>query len=836
MITKIDELVDLLKLKLADYLESMDITDPRKHFTCICGTHDDSTPSMILHKDGTYAKCFSCGVVCDIFKAASLLEDKPLSGPEFITDNVFYLADKFGIKYNISKSDDARSAMKNAYFRAYRIVADYITNVAENNPTEAFLKEIKKRKWKKKESISLGLGCVNLFSDLLNELKVNEFSKEFIELIGLMRPDIFNKDSLIFTIYDEFGRPIAFYSRDVFFEDKKEEFLKKRSDLEISAGKAPVKYNSTANFTGVYEKPLFPYGIHDCKNFHKIIAVEGHGCKHSLRLAGIDNVFALGGLELSEDTVRKMADLGVTNLVLLLDNDPKGYEKVKNIIRKFFGKISIELSVMDMSSIADDVKDPDEFLRKYSVELFNTIAEVPCLQWLITEELKCDNADPYTVLQDFTPLIAMERSPLLRQKIINFVSDITGVDRNIIGEEVNQKLSSIAERQGEYALKVMDEAREILTMSPENIDGAFSLIEQKLRKLKDKENSEELFSSNETLRSVVKLQERQESDAEEPVIKTGYADLDANVSIPYNEVFGLVMSPPNSGKSALFISMALRVLENNDNAMVVIHTIDDSRDVYINRMIAALTRIKINWIARPKFFLDEDKSKLRADAYRKITEYIRQERLVIKDITHGGSVEYFGRLLSYYRDRYSDRNIVSFCDNFHRLQLESDDGSEGRHKFRAMSALMKSYTTKYDACVFSTVEMNKQDMYSKPTNASGIAEAAALQFDANLIIYLWNEMNCERDQAMLTFDSKVLEYYREDNAYVHKTVTKPIIEALILKNKLSEYKGSLYFKFHPEMSLYDEISITEVNDIKEKIQSKQPEKKEGSKKGVIIEI
>jgi len=334
MVTQVEELVNILRLKLPEYLELHDIKNPLKHFCCIHPDHNDQSPSMNMHRDGTFVKCHACGKSGDIFTVAHWLENKPIVGPEFVEENIFYLANKFGVKYHITHKDDARLAMKYAYLRAYKIASEFITQTASDNPTDGYQKELKKRKWARKESIELGLGCIHEFKDLLNILIANGFSREFIELAGLMRADIFNSDGFLFTIYDEFNRPIAFYSRDVKFEEKKIEYDEKRNKLELITGKPPVKYNSTANFAGIYEKPLFPYGIHDCKNFHKIIVVEGHGCKHSMRLAGIDNVIALGGLELNETTLEKLSKLGVTNICLLLDNDIRGKEKVKNIIRK----------------------------------------------------------------------------------------------------------------------------------------------------------------------------------------------------------------------------------------------------------------------------------------------------------------------------------------------------------------------------------------------------------------------------------------------------------------------------------------------------------------------
>lgn len=776
-----------------------------------------------MYKDGTFVKCFSCGRAADIFTLANWLENKPLDGEGFLTENVFYLADKFGIKYNIvGKSADARTANKYAYLRAYKIVADFIQTTAKENPTDSFEGELKKRRWKKAESIELGLGCVHNFKDILELLEANDFTKEFVELCGLMRSDIFNQDGLIFTVYDEFSRPIAFYMRDTKFEEKKEKW-DTVDKLELIRGKAPSKYNSTANYTGVYEKPLFPYGINDVKNFHKIIVVEGHGCKHNLRLHGIDNVIALGGLELGEQTLQKLSYLGVTQVVLLLDNDDKGREKIKNIIRKYYGKTSVDFSVLDMGSVYSDVKDPDEFLRKHGKEKFKGLIEKNSLEWLIGIELT-EKSDPYTVLQEITPLIAQERSPLIRMKIVNIIADITGIDRDIINQEVEQKISVSKDRKSEFAIKVMDEAKELLMMNPGALDAAMNLIENKLTLLNKGGNDEELFSGNECLKSLVKLQELEESDDKIPVIKTGYSDWDILCPLPTNEAFVLVMGPPNTGKSSMFINLALRILELNPETMVIIHTIDDSRDVYINRMIATLAQIKINWIKNPKHYLDTAMMKRRHEAYRTIADYMRSDRLIIKDISHGGTVEYHGKLIQHYRDKYPQRSLVGMCDNLHRLDTEVGY-EDGRFKTKAISALMKSYTTKYNCVQISTVEMTKQGMYEKPTNASCIAEAASLQFDANLILYLWNDLNVRREAATLTFASTVTDYFPEAG-YIHKPTIKPIIECLFLKNKLSEFKEALYFLFHPELAYYDDITIQEVNAIKEERRREEEEKKE----------
>jgi hypothetical protein len=144
-----------------------------------------------------------------------------------------------------------------------------------------------------------------------------------------------------------------------------------------------------------------------------------------------------------------------------------------------------------------------------------------------------------------------------------------------------------------------------------------------------------------------------------------------------------------------------------------------------------------------------------------------------------------------------------FEDNFHKLNTEAGYDDK-RLKTEYISAICKGYTNKFDCIIFATVELGKQLMHEKPQNASAIKETAALEYDSNLILFLWNSLNSARNKDPLTFPSNVLHYNKDLDHYVLKPATKPIIEVLILKNKLSEFKSSLYFELHPELAIYKE--------------------------------
>jgi len=106
---KINDLEGLLrKIKpfLRRYLEERNVNiDSKGLFSCINPTHEDKHPScrFVRNSNEEIFLCFGCGAKGSILHATYLLEGKPISGQGFITDNVLYLAEKYGIPYNTLK-------------------------------------------------------------------------------------------------------------------------------------------------------------------------------------------------------------------------------------------------------------------------------------------------------------------------------------------------------------------------------------------------------------------------------------------------------------------------------------------------------------------------------------------------------------------------------------------------------------------------------------------------------------------------------------------------------------------------------------------------------------
>lgn len=72
-----------LKGHLVDYLReehNIDVSQSKKNFHCLAGTHEDKKPSMSLHPSGEFVRCFSCDTNLDIIDLIKI--DKKLDTKE----------------------------------------------------------------------------------------------------------------------------------------------------------------------------------------------------------------------------------------------------------------------------------------------------------------------------------------------------------------------------------------------------------------------------------------------------------------------------------------------------------------------------------------------------------------------------------------------------------------------------------------------------------------------------------------------------------------------------------------------------------------------------------
>ena len=182
----------------------------------------------------------------------------------------------------------------------------------------------------------------------------------------------------------------------------------------------------------------------------------------------------------------------------------------------------------------------------------------------------------------------------------------------------------------------------------------------------------------------------------------------------------------------------------------------------------------------------------------KSVKLVRENRLIVLDSEKGNSVDFINATVKYYSDKFPDKHIFMFIDNFHLVSLPGYE--DGRMKYKNLSNNLKQVAVLNDATIISTVEYTKIPKGAKPSN-NNLAETVQLEYDSNAIMHLYSELHDLRDESAKYF-------------LAHDNETKwPIIEEDFGKNKINSFKGTVYYKFYPEKAYYAEISKQEVENI-----------------------
>jgi len=455
-----EEQLDKIRVRLPDYLQEMgyDVTNERK-ICCINPKHDDRHPSMSMFEpeDGSpLVHCLSCNFSADIFTAAHILEHKPKVGPGFISDNVLYLADKYNIEISIKQLTEEEVYEVNTY-DAYKVAAEYISSMEY---TELAVEELESRKWPVEKCREHLIGVCPSYENFRSYLKLAGFTARFLDDIDLSNKYIFSPDNLIFTVCDDYGRPVGFAARNLKYDGIRDD------NNRLING---PKFNNTKT-TGVkcniYRKSERLYLLDKAKDKKPpLFLVEGYGDALSLNFAGLENVAAIGSLELSEHHLNTCRRNGIYDVVVCLDGDSAGQSKARalldNVLRNVHD-IKIRFIFLEEEKDSDDniVKiDPDIFIRKYGLEAFIKLPKIDPFEWRLMEFLNDEEADPESICFNMIPIIMNEPSPIRREGMIKDLSIHTGYSDKVIKDELEKIADSEEAKVQRKRSSVIDNIR-----------------------------------------------------------------------------------------------------------------------------------------------------------------------------------------------------------------------------------------------------------------------------------------------------------------------------------------------------------------------------------------
>ena len=777
-IENLESLTAKLRPYLKRYLEERDVDISSKGaFRCINPAHPDKNPScgFVKETNEEVFYCFSCGAKGDIFNAANLLEGKPLKGQEFITENVVYIAEKYGVEISTVELTPEELYVRRVY-RAYGDAADIIS---EWQPLEY----ISKRNWPVSLCRELQVGTVKSYDEFLSKMESRGYERSFSEEIDLNRY-IFNEGMLVFSVKDERGRVVGFSARD----------------MSHSKDSKKAKFINTSSKCPIYNKGVVLYGLNSGR-YHQppLYIFEGYPDYVTAYKYNLKNVSAIGGTALTRDHISLVKELGITDIILALDGDDAGQNRVESLLDQYFGgDETIKVRVLKLPTKHEEC-DPDDFLEKYGVEEFKKLALLTPFQWRL-ERFNYDNK-PEVICDKMIPFIINDPNEVHRETMAKELAEKTGIRFKTVIKQV-EKLINVEEAQKDGV--VQSRIRQVVQDLSFQKGDPVSLLEAAADDLRtiNSEGMEDVNSSSEVVSFIDVI--KTEFDTRKPGLqgwKTGFPFLDSSISgIPKEDAMITFAGDANVGKTGFMFELALRLANNNDNIMVLFMSIDDSRQQAIARLVALESGLRINQVSHPLQNIKTVEDRIRLDnGWRAVRKLVESNKFSIKDNTHGNTLDFAEGWIRWAKENHPEKEIAFFLDNFHKLGDERS--KEERIRFKHASARIHAMKNKLHFTAICTMEIRKFiGGTSQRPALQDISESKQMEYDNNLIGMVYSDVHAKRQDSKIFWMDSVGD----------EVVKKPVLEVDIQKNKISEFKGALYYKFSPEYSKFYECSGEEV--------------------------
>lgn len=542
------------------------------------------------------------------------------------------------------------------------------------------------------------------------------------------------------------------------------------------------KYKPFSESEGIKNNPFL---CDKTKGAKFALIVEGLLDALTIFAKGFKGVMAISGADLLEPQIEVLKSLGFKTVVLCLDNDKAGRTGTEKAIKKLV-KYKHGFRVF-VATLPEGFKDPDEFIKANSFDDFNTLVQnaEDSVKWQARFLLSQSN-----IKTDMGFKEALYSAIEFEESIIN------PVDSALFKKIVCATLAISEESLNKLTLHFHEKrARENLISSYNDLfkEGK-KLVDQKdLVRLKQFEKSfidirleyEKNRVEPPTPYSIYLREKYNVEKERDPFDLLGYRlnkflDI-AKYTDGIQPGLYIVAAETNIGKTAFLINLFLDILVANPHTKGLYFSLDDSKKVITNRLIAYESLLPINQIQR-KQQNSIDQEKVR-EAYSSLINLYDQDRFNIFDISDVGHIDKLELIIR----ESAQSNLFVFIDGLYNLEVSEEIGSQFQLRELNIDRAnkIKALVDSYDIPIVVSGELRKKAKHEginkKPT-IDDIMETGKLAYNANLVWLLYPEN---------------MENFKEEE--------EPHIILDYAKNKLSWYKGRSMLRFIKAKGMLREV-------------------------------
>ncbi|MDP4042908.1 DNA primase [Mycoplasmopsis arginini] len=325
---------------ISDYVP---LTQKGKNYVACCPFHDEKTPSFSVSPEKNIFKCFGCGKSGNVIKfveykdnVSALEATRRLAEKQALNISQYKdFYDKSGYTNEHFKILEVNKSASN-FFR-YQITFEKTTKLEEYLKSRDLNEEIIKE-------FQIGFASKDkLIYDTLKEHQFDSFEIFNSSLVSSYDNKNFFNDRLIFPIYDEGGNIVAFSGRDI---------TKLQEPKYLNSAETIVFKKNYVMFNYYHAKD-------DISKTNEVYLVEGQFDCIALYKAGIKNVVALMGTNLSLNNLKQFQN---KNITFFLDNDEAGQNAtLKNLKTILENNRTLNISINFVTNYLN--KDPDEIYK-----------------------------------------------------------------------------------------------------------------------------------------------------------------------------------------------------------------------------------------------------------------------------------------------------------------------------------------------------------------------------------------------------------------------------------------------------------------------------------------
>lgn len=388
----------------------------------LCPFHSEKTPSFAVNPSKQFYHCFGCGKGGDVI--SFIMEIENMSFPEAVE----FLAKRANMPMPEKNGDDRETVKRKRIIEANTEAARFFYSELMDAGGKDAMSYLSERGMKLPTIRNFGIGYApDAWDALLNHMREKKFNDYELYESGLIKRsrsgsfyDTF-RGRVVFPIIDVRGNILGFSGRTVI--DDKAKYLNSPETMVFQKG-----------------RHLFGMNLAKKSKLRYFVLVEGNMDVCSMHQAGIDSAVASLGTALTDEQARLISRYK-KELIIAYDMDSAGRAAAERAMG-LLQKLELEVRMLELG----DVKDPDEYIKKYGKDsMLNLIDSSDTQQDFRLKKIeeKYDlksETSRLKFLDEAGKFLASLTSPLEREIYIQRVAERAGIRPETLAAEVKRKV------------------------------------------------------------------------------------------------------------------------------------------------------------------------------------------------------------------------------------------------------------------------------------------------------------------------------------------------------------------------------------------------------------